>query len=51
MSKFEEPIKKDTKKEIKKETTKRVEQERLVQHEDSGLDYELKKLQDKLKNL
>ena len=42
---------KQLKKEIKKETTKRVEQEKLVQHEDSGLDYELKKLQDKLKNL
>ena len=33
---------KHLKKEIKKETVKRVEQERLVQHEDSGLDMSLK---------
>lgn len=42
---------KQVKKEIKKEIIKRVEQEKLVEKGYSDLDNELKKLQDKLKNL
>jgi len=39
------------KKELKKEVKEQIKQERLLNHEHSELDSELKKLQDKLKNL
>lgn len=39
------------KKEIKKEIKEQIKQEKLIEHEHSEFDAELKKLQEKLKNL